>query len=143
MSLDYVEARVKEALKLAKGNKIKAQKQVLAWTFEDTKLLHAITKAHLSGIIAYNVERVASGHADRKRAAAAIEKKTRPEKASPRADDPAFGMEILKVVAGNSGAVFGHESSSGAAPSRTGQASKRHEDTMRLLAARSKNNPLN
>ena len=104
MSLEYAEQRIKEALKLSGGNQSKARQQIIAWTFEDAKLLHALAKPHLSGIVAYNIERVASG-----RAAKAKTAKTAPAKpVNGAANEEQFGLEILKAVAG-SPEVFGLE----------------------------------
>ena len=131
MSLEYAERRIKEALKLARGNPVKARQQVIAWTFEDSKLLYALTKHHLSGIVAYHIERVASGRASQSKAPPP----PKPEKAPVKQDDE-FGMEILKAVANSSSAVFGLEGY--AAPRKRGQASQQHIDAIRQMAARSK-----
>jgi len=130
MSQDYVTGRVKAALKAAKGNKTRAQKQLMQWAGEDTKLLYGLTRAHLNGIVAYQIDRVASGRADKQKAAPEKAQKKPPQKQP----DDAFGMEILKAVAGNSGAVFGHEG--GSASVGSGKASKRHADALRMIASR-------
>ncbi len=137
MSLEYAESRIKEALKAASGNKIKARQQVIAWTYEDAKLLHALTKAHLSGIVAYNIERVASGRADLARAkkAAPINRPDAPKKSSqPTAKkgekEESFGLQILKA-AGASSTTFGFEDAGG--PQKRG-ASQSHINAIRAIA---------
>jgi hypothetical protein len=133
MSLEYAEMRIKEALKLTKGNQMKAQQQIIAWIYEDAKLLHALAKPHLSGIVAYNVERVASGRA------AATKKPVPPAEENASAKKAAkpeqFGLEILKAAAGNP-AIFGLEDLG--VPQKRGAASQRHVDAIKAIAAKSK-----
>lgn len=129
MAQEYVIARVKAALKAGKGNKMRAQKLLMQWAAEDTKLLYGLSRAHLGGIIAYHIDRVSSGRAEQGQTRAQSEKPaTNPGK------EEAFGMEILKAVAGNGGAVFGHEG--GSANVGSGRASKRHENALRMIAER-------
>ena len=131
MSLKYAEAKIKEALVLSGGNQARARQQIIAWAFEDAKLLQALTKHHLTGIAAYHVERVASGRTAKPK----TPPPAKPAKKVPSTDD-AFGKEILKAVANSSSAIFGLEGY--AAPQRRGQASQRHIDAIRQMA---KNNP--
>lgn len=136
MSLEYAERRIKEALKLTGGNHIKARQQIIAWTFEDSKLLHALAKPHLSGIIAYNIERVASGRADKAREK--NEKPVEPTKkqaANGQAKEEQFGLEILKAVAG-SPQIFGLEDPG--APKKHGGVSQSHLDAIQAIAANKK-----
>ena len=60
MSREYADKRIREALRLAKGNVTKARQQIMAWTNEDPKLLQALTKPHLTGIAAHAINRVVS-----------------------------------------------------------------------------------
>lgn len=142
MSLEYAESRIKEALKLHKGNPAKAQQQIIAWIYEDAKLLHALAKPHLSGIVAYNIERVASGRSDpQKKQAPKSEKPvstSAPRKpAAAAASKPeAFGLEILKAVAAKP-EIFGLEDLG--AQKKRGAASQRHVDAIKAIAANSKN----
>ena len=134
MSLEYAEKRIKDALKGASGNKTKARQQIIAWTYEDPKLLHALTKAHLSGIVAYNVERVASGRADLARKKKAAPAKPAPkQQAKPSNKEEAFGLQILKA-AGASSSTFGFED---AGPQKRG-ASQSHINAIRAIAASQK-----
>ena len=129
MSLEYVERRIAEALKLAKGNETRARQTVIKWCEEDQRLLHGITKAHLNGIVAYNIERVASGRS------AKAKKVPAPK---PKAKDNSkerFGMEILKAVM-NSSSVFGMDQD--ARPRKKEQASQQHIDAIKKLAGKSK-----
>lgn len=126
MSLEYVEKKINEALKLSKGNATKARQTIIKWCQDDAKLLFAMTKAHLNGIVAYNVDRVASGRNDKS-------KKKVPPKAPPPKEK--FGMEILKAVV-KSGSVFGMDSDR--EPRRKGQASQQHIDAIKKLASKNK-----
>ncbi len=127
MDKPYVEQKIREALKRSGGNMTRARQQVIAWAFEDARLLQELTKAHLSGIVAYNIERVASG-----RAAAKTEDPIA-EISTPKTEDADFGMEILKAVAGNSGAVFGFEPSTLRSHSNVSQS---HIDALRMMASK-------
>lgn len=127
MSLEYVERKISEALKQSKGNTTKARQTVIKWCQEDAKLLHGLTSAHLNGIVAYNIDRIASGRSDKS-------KKKAPAKPAPAGKEK-FGMELLKAVV-NSGSVFGMEA--GQAPRKKGQASQQHIDAIKKLTAKNK-----
>lgn len=127
MSREYAEKRIREALRLAKGNATRARQQIVAWTNDDPKLLQALTKPHLTGIVAHAINRVL----------------TRIENGTDEMDDipetPAaldmppetFGQEIMAALK-DSNAVFGHEA--GHTPGKRGQASQRHIDALRRMA---------
>lgn len=135
MSLEYAERRIAEALKLSSGNQARARQQVIAWALQDDKLLQALTKSHLSGIVAYNIERVASGRA----AAARKTQKPVPKpasKAKPKQEE-SFGVELLKAVASSSSEVFGLENGS-AGIGRPGQVSQNHINAIRAIATNKK-----
>lgn len=131
MSLEYAERRIKEALKQAKGNTTRARQQVIAWTYEDAKLLHALTKNHLSGIVAYHIERVASGRGEKDKAPPPPKPKQ-----SAKAKEDRFGMEILKAIVDSDAEVFGLES--GGAPRKRGQASQDHINAIHKMASKTK-----
>lgn len=136
MSLEYAESRIKEALKLAKGNKLKARQQLIAWTFEDAKLLHALAKPHLTGIVAYNIERVASGRAEASRAKKTQAAPPAKKKAAPKSEkEEAFGLQILKA-AGASNTEFGFED---AGRGGGGRVSQSHINAIRQIAESQKN----
>lgn len=131
----YVENRIREALKKARGNKNLARQQIIAWTYEDAKLLHALARPHLDGIVSYNIDRLLSG-----RSGAAKEEgvNARPQTKTPasaaqkaKADD--FGMELLRAVAASDATIFGQEA--GAPPAKRGQASRRHVEALMKMAA--------
>ena len=130
MSREYAEGRIKEALKKTNGNAVRARQQVIAWTYEDPKLLHALTKAHLTGIVAYNIERILAGRG------AAEETHTHTQESAKKSDakdkEENFGMELLKAVAGNGGVQFGMESYSGGGQRRK-KVSKSHIDAINAL----------
>ncbi|MCB1530590.1 MAG: hypothetical protein H6853_05675 [Rhodospirillales bacterium] len=125
MSQDYVEKRIREALKLSRGNAANARQQIIAWTREDMKLLQAITRPHMLGIVAHAV-----GHV--------MNRKETPPPAPPPAveDDPkhAFGMEILRAVAGEGSPRFGQENAG--PPLHKQPASQRHIDAINQLAGK-------
>jgi hypothetical protein len=138
MSLEYAETRIKEALKLAKGNQARARQQIIAWAVEDPKLLFALTKPHLSGIVAYNIERVASGRAAAAKETTSAPQRPMTQKAAPagqKAKPEQFGLEILKAVAGNP-EIFGLEDFG--VPQKREQASARHIAAIKAIAAKSK-----
>lgn len=131
MSLHYAEERIKEALKMSKGNIVKARQQIIAWTYEDAKLLHEIAKPHLSGIVAYHVDRVKSGRSSKPQ----TPPPEKPKPAQPKAqNEEQFGLEIIKAIAASEGAVFGLEGHAAHTP--RGQASKQHIDALKKMASK-------
>ncbi|AGH98337.1 hypothetical protein [Micavibrio aeruginosavorus] len=131
MSREYAESRIREALRLSRGNATKARQQVIAWSYEDPRLLMALAQPHLTGIVAHAVNRVVE-HPE-----GAIIDEDIP--ATPRTLDMApdtFGKEILKALSGAGTAIFGHESGSPALSGRRKKASQSHIDALKKLAGR-------
>lgn len=133
MSRAYLESKIKEALVQAKGNETRARAAIATLAKDDHKLLYALAGPHLNGIVAYNVERVASGRADK--LPPAPTKAPAPGKKQKKED---FGLEILKALAGNSGAVFGFDDG---APLKRSGASASHVNALKQIAAKSKAKP--
>jgi len=131
MSREYAENRIREALKLTKGNPTKARQQVIAWTYEDTKLLHALARPHLTGIVAHAVNRVISQQD------VAEEGQDVPDAPQVLDMPPAtFGAEILSALQNDRTPQFGRES---AAPlPRRKQASQSHIDALKAMASKKK-----
>lgn len=134
MSLNYTENRIKEALRLTNGNPAKARQQIFAWMYEDHKLLLDVTRPHLTGIVAYAVDRVLSRL--NKTDDELLEETARESEQSAKKRKDSLGREILKGFASKNAPQFGHESD--AAPLRSKVASQNHIDTMHLLAASSR-----
>lgn len=135
MSANYVVSRIKEALYNAKGNKKIASQQIMAWAMDDMQLLKGLTRAHLGGIVAYNIERVASGKAGDDNSHAQLNQTPNSSRkmVNPK-DSSEFGRELLKTV--SKGVVFGLESyETPTAPVKTSQ---RHIDTLNHIASFSK-----
>ena len=130
MSREYAENRIREALRLAKGNATKARQQIVAWTNEDPKLLMALTKPHLTGIVAHAINRVLT-----RIESGAGEPEDIPETPTTLDMPPeTFGQEIMQILKNSHTVTFGHESSSGAPAAHRGQASQRHIDAMNKIA---------
>ena len=127
MSREYAESRIREALKNAKGNATKARQQIMAWTFEDPKLLQALTRPHLTGIVAYAVNRVINRQETEEDEAAIPDI---PESLNMAPET--FGKEILKALSSSNTPMFGQEMSA-PSPGRK-QASQSHIDAMKSLA---------
>ncbi len=136
MSLDYAENRIREALRLSNGHPLKARQQIIAWTYEDAKLLHALTKPHLTGIVAHAVSRVVSRLNLPEEQENAPRKRTKNVKVKPVEKEEEFGKDLLKALAQGDPAIFGQEAFS--APVKARKASKKHVDTMKLLSAQSR-----
>ncbi|MCB1783277.1 MAG: hypothetical protein KDI13_04720 [Alphaproteobacteria bacterium] len=128
MSREYAENRIREALKMSGGNVTLARQQIIEWAYEDTQLLFALARPHLSGIVAYQVDRVASGRAE-------LEKR-KPEATKQEVEGENFGMDLLRAVAADDAAIFGQENHT--LQGKRGGASKQHMDAIRQLAAHSK-----
>jgi len=134
MSLAYVEAKIKEALTLSKGNKTKANQILIAMAQQDVKLLQGLTKHHLTGIAAYHVDRVISGKSGTPAANVSTEKKAVP-KPKPVLKATPFGKEIMRAVSSQGGEVFGFDH--GTAP-KNKPASQSHVNAIKQMADRAK-----
>ena len=124
MSREYAEDKIKDALKLCNGNMGLARQQIVALAQEDTVLLKALVRPHLDGIVAYQVERVASGRA---------EMENRHPDLPPPTIDEHFGMELLRAVAAEDVTVFGRDSMRH--PRKRKIASKQHINAIHKLAS--------
>lgn len=127
---EYAERRIKEALKIAKGNALKARKYVVEWALEDERLLKYLVGPHLNGIVAYNVERVASGRSEKARSLEPLAKKIKGKNTKEKSGEK-FGMEILKAVVDQDATIFGFEDR----PARRKGASEDHVEAIRKLAS--------
>jgi hypothetical protein len=127
MSREYAEKRIKEALKLVKGNATKARQQIIAWTSQDARLLQALAKPHLTGIVAHAVNHVIYHQG--------MEEEEIPaEPQSLEMEPDTFGKEILKALQSSDTARFGRESA--APPVRRPKASQSHIDALKKIAGR-------
>ncbi len=124
MSREYADTKIREALKLCNGNASRARQQIIMLAQDDNKLLNALVKPHIDGIVAYQVERVASGRAE-------LENRYPNDK--PSIKDQSFGMDLLRAVASSDVAIFGLEGEY--APRKKGRASKQHIEAIHKLAA--------
>lgn len=126
MSREYVEERIREALKATKGHPLKTRQRIIAEVMQDHRLLLGLTQGHLTGIVALWVNRVI--------------KKPMPEEEAPR---PAkaksldmapntFGKEILQALQSGQTPTFGQEMYS-ARPGRK-QASQAHINAIKAMA---------
>ncbi len=125
MSKEYAEDKIREALRMHGGNIALARQQVMNWANDNARLLQGLTRPHLDGIVAYQVERVASGRAE-------LEKRHPSAAAEPKPNEN-FGMDLLRAVAAADAAIFGQESSSNSG--KRVSASKQHIEAIHKLAA--------
>lgn len=134
MTQDYVISKIKQALETTRGNETKARQQIIAWTYEDTKLLHDLAKPHMTGIIAHAISRV-------KRMQERGEETIQPEPVLAPISDPeldgTFGIELLKAIAGDNRTKFGMDVGERNAPKRAA-ASQQHVDALKLMAQKGK-----
>ncbi len=128
MSKEYTEKKIKEALALHNGNIARTRKQIIKLAAEDSDLLYALTRPHLDGIIAYQVDRVASGRAELEKRHPQAEK----SKATSPTSEENFGMDLLRAVATSEAAVFGQQNPMG---NRRKTASKQHIDAIRQIVS--------
>ncbi|MBL8642030.1 MAG: hypothetical protein JNL76_07950 [Alphaproteobacteria bacterium] len=137
MAQSYLQKCILEALAKAKGNETKARALIAAQALDDHDLLIALSKPHLSGIVAHAVGR---------QSIQIKAKKDRLEDLPPLPKPPSskgtkendFALDLLKALGGNNVAKFGVED---AAP-RVGKkpASQQHVNALKLMAAKSKTN---
>lgn len=130
MSREYAENRIKEALKLSGGNQTLARQQIIEWAYEDKKLLFALARPHLSGIVAYQIDRVASGRADAEKRVPLAAQEIEEEKPGE------FGMDILRAIAAEDASIFGQDDVK--SHGKRSGVSKQHMDAIRMMAAHSK-----
>lgn len=135
MSKEYAEDRIREALRMHGGNLTLARQQITSWAFEDSKLLYALAKPHLNGIIAYQVERVASGRADRERVIQPM-----PQQNQKPIKEENFGMDLLRAVAASDAAIFGHENVG--VPRKKGAVSAQHINAIKHIASKATVKPV-
>ena len=127
MSWDYVERKVMEALKLSRGNVARARKQIMAWTYEDNKLLAELTKPHMKGIIGHAIAHVQNKESKDEEVATGA-----PISEQDVKDE--FGLEILKAIAAGGSPRFGNESAAPRVGKKT--ASKTHIDAINQIAGK-------
>lgn len=127
MSANYAETKIREALKLTGGNETQARRQIMMLAHDDPKLLQSLCTPHLEGIVAYQVERVASGRAE-------LEKR-HPEDIK-LAEGENFGMDLLRAIAAQDVTIFGQENSAGAKSRK--MASKQHIDAIHQMAKKTR-----
>lgn len=127
MGWDYVERKVTEALKITRGNPTKARQQIIAWTYEDNKLLYELTKPHMTGIVGHAIGHVANKQKH---------EKDQPDLQGVSEQDLEgdFGLEILKAIAGGGSPQFGVESNAARVGKK--QASKSHIDAINKMAGK-------
>lgn len=127
MSREYAEDKIREALKIHGDNIALARKQIMLWSHDDAALMRGIASPHLDGIIAYQVERIASGRCELEKRHPEDIKKSKEEN---------FGMDLLRAVASNEATVFGQDNI--ISPKRK-SASKQHIDAIHKMAAAGRN----
>lgn len=131
MSWDYVERKVTEALKITRGNAVKARQQLIAWTYEDNKLLYELTKPHMTGIAGHAI-----GHVINKQNQEAEGKKPDLKTVSEQDINGDFGLEILKAIAAGGSPQFGSESNAPRVKKK--QASQSHIDAIKAMTGKKK-----
>lgn len=129
MSWDYVERKVMEALKITRGNPTKARQQIIAWTYEDNKLLYELTKPHMTGIVGHAI-----GHVVNKKNSEAEDSKPDLKTVSEQDLNGDFGLEILKAIAAGGSPQFGVESNAPRVKKK--QASQSHIDAINALTGK-------
>lgn len=133
MSKDYAESRIRDALEKHDGNNVRARQQIMAWAYEDHKLLTELTKIHLKGITAYWVDRVKS----KRGAPEPVDETPVVEKVEKQDNEHTFGEEMLRSFASHRAQTFGLEDSVGNLGRRS--ASKQHMDAISQIVKKGKN----
>lgn len=136
MAQTYLENRIAEALKKAKGNQTKARQIVTSMALEDDQLLLAITRPHLSALVAHAVGHFAAGVKTKKKAGDADDLPPIPKAAK---GEGGFGLDLLKALGGPNTPKFGREEA--APPVKKKKASEQHVSALKLLASKSKSKP--
>lgn len=134
MSSLYMEQKIKEALEKSDGNQNRAKQYILEWATQDMALLLGLTKAHLNGLAAYAVTKVArTGHV----AETPVQNNEHISTAAKGLNrtPESFGKDLLLALSGRDTVHFGMESASGRPVSRRSKASQSHIDAIKSLAA--------
>lgn len=124
MTKEYAESKIREALAAHGGNIALARQHIVSMAQTDAALMRALAHPHLDGIVAYQVERVASGRAE-------MEKRHPKEPAKNKVDN--FGMELLRAVAASDAETFGQEGMG----AKRKVASKQHINAIHQMASKS------
>lgn len=133
MAQSYLQKCVLEALAKTNGNETKARALISAQALEDSELLIALAKPHLSGIVAHAVNRQAIQLKAKKERG---EEELPPIPNIPTQNKNDFAMDILKALGGTHVAKFGEEDAAPRIAKK--QASQRHVNALKLMAAKSK-----
>lgn len=143
MARDYVDNKIREALRLNGGSEARTKQQVHNWLYEDHRFLLELTRPHIKGIVAYSVSRAKNKMLTERAAedeAAQAAKETADAQdagsAKQKKKQAGFGETMLRSFVSDNAARFGYESSSPPVGRRT--ASQKHIDTMHMLVAKSK-----
>lgn len=131
MNRDYSESKIREALKLSNGNPTRARQQIIAWAFDDNKLLHELMAPHMTGIVAHAINHVMAAKEKPQQAPM-----PEPVEVSAGGKNDPFGLEILKAIALGNPAQFGLENAN--ATGRKHVASQRHVDAIKEMVAKGK-----
>ena len=124
MSKEYAESKIREALTAHGDNIGLARQHIVSMAQTDAELMRALGRPHLDGIVAYQVERVASGRAE-------MEKRHPKEPTQSKIDN--FGMELLRAVAASDAETFGQEGMG----AKRKVASKQHINAIHQMASKS------
>lgn len=125
MTWHYAREKVREALKVAKGNAARAQTALAKDALNDQRLLAELAGPHLKGIVAHAVAHV-------------IHEQTAPPEEHPDQPDAinmpldTFGRELLGALSGRNTPRFAQETS--APPTGRKAASKAHIDAIKRIA---------
>lgn len=140
MSRKYAESRIREALKQTDGNVTKARHLITSWCKNDHRLVLELTAPHMVGISSHAIQRVI--RLDEEQAQSAEE----PIAVEPIQEEvlvkggqaDAFGLEILKAVAGNKNPKFGMNVNKVGGNKRP-KVSAQHIDAINQMVRKSKN----
>lgn len=142
---NYAESRIRQALKEAGGNAARARQLLMARAFEDPKLLYALTRQHLNGIVSYHIQRVIRRTEQEKSEAEPALPDVTLQAAEARQDmTDNLGLEVLKALASSGNPVFGQDMSHitdafSPGPSRSmsgGKTSARHQQAIQAMISK-------
>lgn len=132
MGWDYAEQQITKALEKHQGHEAKACKDVIAEALKDPKLLLALAKPHLTGIVAHAVNRVIRQNAKAQEDGPKAEKSDIIKDKDTSED---LGSEILEMLSKGQSAQFARESE--APPLRRKAASQAHIDALSRIIRKS------
>lgn len=144
MTRKYAESRIREALEQSNGNVTVARQLITSWCNNDHRLVLELTAPHMVGIAAHAIQRVIrlDEENDKFDREPVLDEPVQEEVLVHDGQADAFGLEILKAIAGNRNPKFGMNALHTANKGKI-KVSAQHIDAINQMIQKSKSNNRN